>query len=71
MANALTTAGRQSAAKAISGTILAFAPRPRPNADRKLCQASAATIRRPAEAGTVVAAVAEVVDDPAGACAAG
>jgi hypothetical protein len=45
MANALTTAGRQSAPKAIAGTTLARAPRPKPNADRKLCQASAATIR--------------------------
>ena len=52
--------------KAITGTILAFAPRPKPNAERKLCQASAATIRRPAQARAVVALVAEVVDDPAG-----
>ena len=45
MANALTIAGRSSATKAMTGTILAFAPRPKPNAERKLCQASAATIR--------------------------
>jgi hypothetical protein len=45
MTNALTMAGRQIPMKAITGTILAFGPRPKPNADRKLCQASAATIR--------------------------
>jgi len=44
MAKALTTAGRQSATSATSGTILALAPRPRPNAARKLCHASALMI---------------------------
>ena len=32
--------------KAITGTTLAFAPRPKPKAARKLCQASAAVICR-------------------------
>jgi hypothetical protein len=41
---AFTIAGRHMAANAITGTILAFAPRPMPNADRRLCQHSARTI---------------------------
>src|SRR5258708_12142868 len=37
-ATALATAGRQMTTKVITGTILALAPRPIPNAERRLCQ---------------------------------
>jgi hypothetical protein len=40
----LITAGRHMAVNVMIGTIFALAPRPMPNADRKLCQHSARTI---------------------------
>ena len=62
-ANAFTSAGRHIATQASTGTILAFTPRPMPNAERKLCSQGPDDLR-PAQPGAVVAAVAEVVDDP-------
>ncbi len=38
---ALTTAGTHMSTNAMTGMILALAPRPMPNADRRLCQPSA------------------------------
>ena len=43
-ATAFTTAGRHMMANVITGRILALTPRPKPNAERRLCQQSALAI---------------------------